>query len=537
MTLPRGIFRGPAYSILSGVLLGVGFIVPNLWPLALIGIIPLVVIALDVSRSWRRTFFLGWLAGCVLYGLALYGVFLHTLPLDWMGIAEVGLQNAFAVTSWLLAALGPAVAIGVWAIAVRFFATRTWLDALLIPSLWVLAEVLWSFILYLQSHGPGNIFGNIDFTLGYIGYQLVEDVVLLQSAWLGGIFALSAIAAGFGTILYRIFHSESFRERRILTGVLGIGVCIWALSHVFFFSHPVSESRADDETVDFAILATDVVYASDPEKQLAEQMELVENARGADVVVLPEGAELFKKIERSGLQRPSGAGFYIDSVDVREDDGQFYSRVEYYDPSTKVTEHTYKRFLLPIGEFIPYIYFLAGSVFGFSDSETFQKLVRERQHVAGAVPESVITPGGVRVGVLFCNESMSPTLYRSLTKDGAEVLVNVASHLWFNRSHTVFTQMKHTLQVRAVENRRWLVQANNTVPATVIDEYGRVVAETSWDTPNTVLRIDVPPLVGKTPYILMGMWVLLFPIGIVCATRIISWRKKPYTEEVHENIV
>ena len=145
----------------------------------------------------------------------------------------------------------------------------------------------------------------------------------------------------------------------------------------------------------------------------------------------------------------------------------------------------------------------------------------------GSYPRPVLTPAGVKIGVLFCNESLSPTLYRSLTKNGAEILVNTASHLWFNRSRIVFSQMKHANAVRAVENGRWLVQANNTVPALVLDEYGRVVAQTSWETPSDVLRIHVPRLESTTPYSTLGIWVLLFPIGALLFGVYLNFSKGP----------
>ena len=45
----------------GATMLGIGFVLPFLWPLALIGLFPLIHLALDTARSIRHIFFLGLL--------------------------------------------------------------------------------------------------------------------------------------------------------------------------------------------------------------------------------------------------------------------------------------------------------------------------------------------------------------------------------------------------------------------------------------------------------------------------------------------
>ena len=71
-------------ALASGALLGAPFIVPQLWPLALVGLAPLLI-ALSRPLGMWRAFSLGILAGTVFYGIAIWAIFWTALPLNWDG--------------------------------------------------------------------------------------------------------------------------------------------------------------------------------------------------------------------------------------------------------------------------------------------------------------------------------------------------------------------------------------------------------------------------------------------------------------------
>lgn len=168
-----------------------------------------------------------------------------------------------------------------------------------------------------------------------------------------------------------------------------------------------------------------------------------------------------------------------------------------------------------MGEYVPYFYIAVSHALGFHDTQSFTQIMQYRQHLPGKPPSPIETSSDAVLGILYCNESISPTLYQSLTAQGANVLVNSASHLWFNGSHTVYAQLKHAAQVRAVENGRWLVEAGNVAPAFIVDAYGRVIDESEWNAQGDVLRYDIPLLTHKTLYASFGLWVLLLPLFAV----------------------
>jgi len=80
-------------------------------------------------------------------------------------------------------------------------------------------------------------------------------------------------------------------------------------------------------------------------------------------------------------------------------------------------------------------------------------------------------------GVLICNESMLPEAARERVLAGAAYLVNPSNDTWI--SDVKYTEQQLDIaQVRAVEQRRWLVRASTSGPSALVDPWGRVRART-----------------------------------------------------------
>jgi apolipoprotein N-acyltransferase len=100
----------------------------------------------------------------------------------------------------------------------------------------------------------------------------------------------------------------------------------------------------------------------------------------------------------------------------------------------------------------------------------------EDAFTAGTALRPLPTRGGL-VGVLVCIESTVGGMARSLVAGGARLLVVVTSDVAFRRSPVADYHARFAI-FRAVENRRWLVQASNGGPSMLVDPYGGIVAET-----------------------------------------------------------
>lgn len=124
--------------------------------------------------------------------------------------------------------------------------------------------------------------------------------------------------------------------------------------------------------------------------------------------------------------------------------------------------------LVPFGEYIPFknlLFFarkLTGRVSEFSrgeDRSVFQlKVQNGTSH---------------RYGVFICYESVFADEVRHLSRNGAEVLVNISDDGWYGDTSAPWQHLNMT-RMRAVENRRWILRDTNNGVTAVIDPDGRV---------------------------------------------------------------
>ena len=496
------------YALLGGFLLGVGFVILPFWPLALIGIVP-ILHALGGAKSNKDAFLLGWISGFSLYGCAVFAIFWHTLPLDWLPVFPFWFQVLLVAISWALTAAGLALSIGVFGLAAHKLASNSWLDIFIISAAWVLSEwiAMWEFS--LQNAGPGSVLG-AHFGLGLVGNLLSRDASLLQVAWLGGVYLLSFLAIACGVLVYRIIYAGQ-KERQILVGILLVATVSWGVGHAFLLRTPAPSGAG----VRIAAISTQdppVFYATaeDSQRTFDAISKVLPQTRGADVLILPESTGFLSTLQMNrrqflmGIFATSSIPAIVDSETVRTNPTFLQSRLEYYDLRGHDTSIRFKYFLLPDGEYVPYFYTLLIRMLG--QGKALDQVAEHRGFLAGAYPEP-IQVRELSTAVLFCNEALSPSLYSSLARKGAQVFINVASHSWFHGSRLVAQQMRDVSKIRAVESRRWYVQATDVAQSFVLDPYGRVATSTVWGSVGAI-RATIYPRNDGTPHVRFNTWVL-----------------------------
>lgn len=513
-------------AILSGALLGAPFIVPSLWPLALIGLAPLLIVLTDEKLSARHAFGFGFLTGLVLYGIAVWAIFWSALPLDWLGALDPSSQVVFVALGWGMTVLGLALWAGIFALVFSRLADNSWRDVFTASALWVICEWLGAWWFGIQSFGPGSIMGP-HASLAFIGNVLARDGALVQIAWLGGVYALSALAAGTGALLYRSYRANA-RERRMLAGAIVVLIAFWLVGHMVLAR---TSSFGGEERISIAAISTQQpAVPTMTREQVATSldtfMRLLRRARGADIVAFPEGSDFLKLLREPAPARanPTLRSIFagttlpalIDSGNAYSSHGTLRSRVEVYDIEANTSAFEDKRFILSYGESMPAYVRAFAAVIG--KGSVLESLVALRGLTPGNDTRPLVA-ASASLGVLFCDEAMSPVLYRLLAKEGARVFVNVSSHGWFHGSRMVADQMLNVSIVRAVESRRWYVQASDISPSFALDPYGRIATSTAWGTEG-VLTVSVEPRSDITPYVRFGPWVLwcaFLTLLITCA--------------------
>ncbi len=127
--------------------------------------------------------------------------------------------------------------------------------------------------------------------------------------------------------------------------------------------------------------------------------------------------------------------------------------------------HYDKMHLVPFGEYTPFkpLFFFAGS------------LLQEVGIFEPGQTRSTFYTGEHRIGVFICYESIFADEIRQLSRDGAEVLVNISNDGWYGNTSAPWQHL-NMVRMRAIENHRWILRSTNTGVTAAIDPYGQVVA-------------------------------------------------------------
>ena len=184
--------------------------------------------------------------------------------------------------------------------------------------------------------------------------------------------------------------------------------------------------------------------------------------------------------------RSSGNGRWIDFFNTAMvlDSGQVYGQY-------------YKSKLVPGVEIIPYenaIPFLGRIVKQFGGSSSSYGTQDEME----AIPSG----DGTKVGAMICYESVYGDWSRIATKKGAGLLAVMTNDGWWGDTPG-YRQHFHYARLRAIENRRDVVQAANTGISGIIDQRGDVRQKTGWWV-ETAFRATVNRNDAQTPFVRHG---------------------------------
>ncbi len=107
-------------------------------------------------------------------------------------------------------------------------------------------------------------------------------------------------------------------------------------------------------------------------------------------------------------------------------------------------------------------------------------------------------------GNLICYESVYPGYVSGLVRRGARFLTIITNDSWWGNTAGPY-QHRQFAVLRAIENRRWIIQCANGGISFVVDPAGRIVSQTEMFT-RTALRAEVGLPTGLTPYTRYGDW-------------------------------
>ena len=498
-------------ALLTSLLFIASFPPFGLGPLALAALSPLLVALEDA----RRPFLLGWLAGWagftgvvwwVYYAMAHFG----GIP-PFVAVPLMLLLTALMALFWGLFAWG----------YVRARRTLPRLSAL------VAAPVLWTGSEYLRAKLP-----DLEFPWALLGSALSRQLPLIQVADLGGVWAMSFIAALVGAACAALVREP--RGRSWGAGWRPLALSLSVLATCASYGWLRLAEPKPERVVRVAVVQGNVPQHVKWDRRFREETfrnheQLTREAAsgGADLVSWSESATAFfyqrePEYQRrlADLVREARTPLLFGSPAFEQAGGNSSLRNRAYllGADGEVAGWQDKQQLVPFGEFVPFkslLFFarpLVQAVGSFDPGEGPRLL---------GAPER-------RFGALVCYEVIFPDLVRRFAAEGASFLVNITNDAWYERSAASAQQFAH-LVFRAVENRRPIARAANTGISGFVDANGRVISASplfvrgQW-------AAELPLPTRTTLYTRWGDWLpklcVLFALAALIAPYVLRGRSR-----------
>lgn len=466
---------GAAFA--AGAVLNLAFAPFGWWPVAVLA--PAGLFGLIRGLPPRRAAWAGAAFGAGLFACGTY--WLYT-SLHGYGGVPVWLTVVLQTSLVAIMAAYPA--------ALCYLANRFWLkpgitrDWLALPALWVLLEWLRGWVL-------------TGFPWLSLGYAVI-DSPLAGWAPVLGVYGVSW-AAALAAVAVNILFARPVRPS-------GVAVAGGVLAALFLLPFSLSQhawTRAVDGPIPIAAVQGNVPQdqkwqRNNLDATLARYANLTTQAWGARLIVWPESAlpvlatDIPEYLHRlAETVRAHDADLALGLVTYKPETHQYFNGLLVMSGSGG--GWYYKRHLVPFGEYFP--------VPAFVRSWMRLMSLPYDDISAGAPRQPTLRAAGQALGLTICYEDAFGSKQLAVLKE-ATLLLNVTNDAWFGDS-TASHQHLQIARMRALEAGRYMIVAANDGITAVIDAGGTVAARLPQFR-QAVLRAEVQPMTGLTPYARWG---------------------------------
>jgi apolipoprotein N-acyltransferase len=480
-----------------GAALNLAFAPVGWWPIAVLS--PAALFVLIKGLPPRRSAWTGAAFGAGLFSFGTY--WLYTC-IHRFGLAPIWL------TLVLQAALVALMA--AYSAALCFLANRFWLKAgatrdwLVLPALWVLLEWLRGWALS-------------GFPWLSLGYAFIDSPLAGWAPLLGvyGVTWAAAYAAVALTVL--LTPGLPVARRWSALAVLAGLFLLPALMARHDWTHPAGPA--------FAVAAVQGAVSQDVKWQennraatLERYTRLTGDAWGARLIVWPEAAlpilapdlrEFLQALQAAGRQH--GADFAVGLVNYKPETNQYFNGLLVL--SDTGGGWYYKRHLVPFGEYFPVPPFV----------RSWMRLMSLPYDdlTPGTEDQPVLSAAGQKLGLTICYEDAYGSHQLKILRE-ATLLINVTNNAWYGDSAAPHQHLQ-IARFRALEAGRYLLRAANDGITAVIGPHGGIVARLP-QFQEAVLRAEVRPMSGLTPYARVGNYPVVVGAGVLLAWAV--WRRR-----------
>ncbi|MFN2512551.1 MAG: apolipoprotein N-acyltransferase [Pyrinomonadaceae bacterium] len=442
-------------AVASSVLLILAFPNSDYWPLAWIGLVPLLVV-IALRPSSRRSFLRGWLTGAVFFYGSCY----------WLTYSMIHYGGISSWAAYLLLApapifvgLFPGVFALVIARAIRAWGTRALL----------FAPFVWSTLEWGRLALTGQLWNAI-------GYSQAYQPALIQPVRWGGVYAVGFMIVSINAAIAYLVLKRTARSV-LVTGVVFLSI---ALLMVASQSSPVDSISQTPEAVVVALqpnVPMDIVKSSEEVQTLLQRhvsmsetaLKQLPNDGTPRLIIWPESPMNFAYGNDSRLREllvrfatANQTSVLFNSQEVAPNDGIYNSAIMVNQQGSLIAQYDKIR-LMPFGEYVPLPRWMPGaSVVGTIVGD-----------FTPGTKYTLMKVGDIRAGVFICIESAYPSIARNFTRDGADVLINISNDGYLGPT-AVMRQHLANVVVRAVENGRPILRVTNSGITAYITAGGEV---------------------------------------------------------------
>jgi apolipoprotein N-acyltransferase len=456
-SLRGGLFSGLLGAVLVSLLLG-AVLTLAFHPFNQFYLVPISLACflhiVDLQSDKKQQFIIGFSFGfghflTSLYWIS-YALFVEADKFAWlMPVAVLVIPFCLALFTGLLAIL----------ISPYMKVSRV-TAALIFPTLWVIIEMLRSYLIF-------------PFPWNLLGYASNFSLPLMQMASVAGVYGLSFFLALSGSALYS-------KNIRLISGcylILAIS-CAWGYARI---NDGVLKAEIDNDvrSFNFRLIQPNITeqHFGDIDKQIKALDKLSElsfqpSNFAIDFLIWPESGFPFA-INQSFLSKfqqilasNTTLLFGADRVEQKNDVLKVYNSLVSVNHAGDVDIYD-KHTLVPFGEYQPFrniLPFLDKITYGMQDFD------------AGSGSDILKINRKEHIKPFICYEAIFPLRVFNEMSRKALFLLNITNDFWFGDSIGPYQHFAMA-RMRAIEYGMPLVRVANTGISAVIDAYGRVLQE------------------------------------------------------------
>lgn len=177
-----------------------------------------------------------------------------------------------------------------------------------------------------------------------------------------------------------------------------------------------------------------------------------------------------------------------------------------------------KRHLVPFGEYMPFrqlFLWLKDYVqMPMSDFDS------------GPMQQNLLKANGIPIAAFICFEIAYPSLVLTGLPQG-QILITISDDSWFGKSIAA-AQHLEIAQMRALETGRYLLLSTNDGITAIIDPRGRI-QEQAPQYQRYVLTGKIHAMTGSTPWIMLGIYPILFALFALLIFAFFQQKRSPVT--------